>query len=462
MATYNDYPKSATNNAKRALKYKADNPDNDCGTRVGWERANQLASRESISRDTIARMASFARHEQHSDVPYSEGCGGLMWDAWGGTSGINWAQRKLKEIDAAANSMQSNQLFAFASAQLGNVDRDAGLMRGVSLIQEGEAKGHEMFVDELSISSAFDYLKSKKRLKAYITHRGAIFEDRMGREIGYFENFRIEDDRLMADFQAFESFQQDESRRFNRLFELAEKMPEDFGLSIVFSAGLAWATPDGDVPTDLMNAFEDEPKNARFEYPSIRIEEVTSADFVDSPAANERGLFSQIDINPNTNMATLTKVELSAKVEELEAEKETLSARVSELEPIETQLAEVTTEKEALSEKLESVEADLSEKETALAEKTEAFDSEEAERVSLETQLEEKEEALAAEQAEVERLKKLIDGSNFRSGGSDDDYKPSKEAREKRISEYAAEKGIQRHQAVIELSRKEPELWKQS
>ena len=44
-------------------------------------------------------MASFKRHQQHKDVPYSEGCGGLMFDAWGGSSGVNWAISKLKEID---------------------------------------------------------------------------------------------------------------------------------------------------------------------------------------------------------------------------------------------------------------------------------------------------------------------------------------------------------------------------
>lgn len=96
--TYNDYPQAATNNAKRARKYKEEN-GSSCGTRVGWTRSAQLANRENISRDTIARMASFKRHQQHKDVPYSEGCGGLMWDAWGGTSGINWAIRKLKQID---------------------------------------------------------------------------------------------------------------------------------------------------------------------------------------------------------------------------------------------------------------------------------------------------------------------------------------------------------------------------
>ena len=98
LKSYSDYPQAATNNAKRALKYKKEN-GSSCGTSVGWTRASQLASRKPLSRDTIARMASFKRHQQHKDVPYSEGCGGIMWDAWGGSAGVNWAISKLKKID---------------------------------------------------------------------------------------------------------------------------------------------------------------------------------------------------------------------------------------------------------------------------------------------------------------------------------------------------------------------------
>jgi len=101
--SFNDYPESATNNAKRALKYAEENGWGSCGTAVGKARANQLANKEPISRDTIARMASFKRHQQNKDVPYGEGCGGLMWDAWGGTEGIEWAIRKLEQIDNASN-----------------------------------------------------------------------------------------------------------------------------------------------------------------------------------------------------------------------------------------------------------------------------------------------------------------------------------------------------------------------
>ena len=103
LESYNDYPQGAVNNAKRALKYKKEN-GSSCGTSVGWRRASQLANKQKITRSTIARMASFKRHQQNKDVPYTEGCGGIMWDAWGGSAGINWAISKLKSIDKKVNN----------------------------------------------------------------------------------------------------------------------------------------------------------------------------------------------------------------------------------------------------------------------------------------------------------------------------------------------------------------------
>lgn len=98
LESYTDYPESAKNAAQRALDWAEKNGWGDCGTPVGKARANQLAKGEPISEETIARMAAFARHLQYKDVPYSEGCGGLMVDAWGGQAGIEWAQRKLEQI----------------------------------------------------------------------------------------------------------------------------------------------------------------------------------------------------------------------------------------------------------------------------------------------------------------------------------------------------------------------------
>tara|TARA_R110000782_G_scaffold247280_1_gene334056 strand:+ start:56 stop:742 length:687 start_codon:yes stop_codon:yes gene_type:complete len=109
--TYNDYPQSATNNAKKAIKYKEEN-GSSCGTQVGWSRARQLATREKLTRSTIARMASFKRHQQHKDVPYDEGCGGIMWDCWGGTSGIEWAIKKLEQIDKNKNMAEKKKYYS--------------------------------------------------------------------------------------------------------------------------------------------------------------------------------------------------------------------------------------------------------------------------------------------------------------------------------------------------------------
>lgn len=98
--TYTDYPQAATNNAKRALKWREETGNTrGCGTLVGWARANQLANREPISFDTIKRMAAFQRFRQYAGKSYEEGCGTIMWDAWGGTEGIDYAIRKVKEIE---------------------------------------------------------------------------------------------------------------------------------------------------------------------------------------------------------------------------------------------------------------------------------------------------------------------------------------------------------------------------
>lgn len=104
--TYNDYPKQASENAKIALRWAEENGWGSCGTAVGKARANQLANGENISRDTIARMAGFERHRQNSQRELGDGCGRLMWLAWGGDEGIAWAQNKLKQIDKEKMSHQ--------------------------------------------------------------------------------------------------------------------------------------------------------------------------------------------------------------------------------------------------------------------------------------------------------------------------------------------------------------------
>lgn len=96
--SYDDYPQAASDNAAIAVRYAQENGWGRCGTPVGKARAHQLANREAISEETIARMAAFERHRRNSRKALGDGCGRLMWLAWGGDEGIAWAQRKLQKI----------------------------------------------------------------------------------------------------------------------------------------------------------------------------------------------------------------------------------------------------------------------------------------------------------------------------------------------------------------------------
>ena len=92
-------PSGARAAARRAIKFKEDGKANGAGTNVGWTRAHQLASGESLSLDTVKRMYSyFSRHEVdkkgkdwgNSSNPSN---GYIMWLAWGGDAGYSWSRR---------------------------------------------------------------------------------------------------------------------------------------------------------------------------------------------------------------------------------------------------------------------------------------------------------------------------------------------------------------------------------
>jgi len=484
LKTYNDYPQSATNNAKKVLRWRDEHPDEINGmTAIGWRRAGQLARREKLSRTTIARMASFKRHQKNSDIdPKFEGtpwkdAGYVAWLGWGGTSGVNWAIKKLEQIDKERkSSMEKKFAFGVIGMEETKVDRESGIMEGVSLISKGPALGHGLFVDQKSIETIDDQLDDTK-LPAYITHRGALFEDRLTREIGMFTNFRVDGERLLGDFEAFESFREDDNKKFNRLFEMAEKMPERFGLSIVFSATSAWATPEGDVPlgrssnNDSDRPYDEKnpPEDALFEFPSIRVEEVTSADFVDSPAANQRGLFSKIDNKPIYKM---TKAELITKNEELEAEMAELAecveqfaedAKSSEEEEAATSIdeenAKLKSTIEELKEKLQEEEEKMAELQSELDDQKEKEMKKDEEMTEASSQLSAKNNEISEKEQKIIELQAIVKGSEaVKFSKQEDDYSPSV-SRAQLISQYAKENGISEFSATLKLGKEKPEIF---
>jgi hypothetical protein len=161
------------------------------------------------------------------------------------------------------------RLTFFAAATGSQVDRDAGILRGVSVITEGDAKGHGMIVDSITLdqvkASAETYTDG---LRVKMDHYTGI--DAM---VGVLRDFVIDGSQLRADLHLLKSHDD-----FEKILEMAENMPGSFGLSISFS-GESEVIEEGQVP-------------------SARCMEIYSADLVDQPAANPTGLFQVMSENP--------------------------------------------------------------------------------------------------------------------------------------------------------------------
>jgi hypothetical protein len=153
--------------------------NDDCGTRTGLERANQLENREDLSADTIGRMVSFfARHDGNQEVDNDvdskwEDCGFVAWQLWGGDPGRDWAERKLEEIEEEreedsvneTNTMSLNKDVEHEDKKFIDVEPNT---KNTEIVKEEQENG-EIFVNvpiqALSEDRDGDYINEKGQEK---------------------------------------------------------------------------------------------------------------------------------------------------------------------------------------------------------------------------------------------------------------------------------------------------------
>jgi hypothetical protein len=144
----------------------------------------------------------------------------------------------------------------------GNIDAQAATISDVSVITVGEAKGHGMQIDAQTLTevkaAAETYAGGLKVKTDHYTGFNEI--------VGTLKNFRIDGDQLRADLFLLKNHD-----ATARILEMAELMPDTFGLSISFTG-----------------EHEESEGGTVF----ARCTEIYSADLVDAPAANPTGLFS--------------------------------------------------------------------------------------------------------------------------------------------------------------------------
>jgi len=145
------------------------------------------------------------------------------------------------------------------------VDREAGVIRGISLITAGiTARGHDLEVDDTTLAQMLACAEKKKKLPVKWNHKSGA--DAVS---GYLKNFRVVGKKLKGDWHLLKSHE-----RYDHALELATEMPESLGLSVSFSG-------------------KDEEVDGR-KY--ARCTNLVSADLVATPAANPDGMFeAQVD-----------------------------------------------------------------------------------------------------------------------------------------------------------------------
>jgi len=150
------------------------------------------------------------------------------------------------------------------SAAVGAIDTELGIIRGVSLITEGPALGHGVMIDAKTlqqVKAAADLYSGG--LKVKLDHNSGA-----GEIIGFISNLRIVGSKLLGDLNLLAS-----SPHRGYVLEIAQKIPDTFGLSIAFSGP---SEPSSDKLTTLQ-----------------RCSEIYSVDLVSEPAANPDGFFSR-------------------------------------------------------------------------------------------------------------------------------------------------------------------------
>ena len=101
------------------------------------------------------------------------------------------------------------------TALSGTIDKENGIIGGVSVVTMGVAEGHDMKIDATTLSQVKAAADQHASLQVKIDHWSG-FEG----IVGTLQNFSIEGDRLRADLHLL-----DNHPARARVLEMAEKMP---------------------------------------------------------------------------------------------------------------------------------------------------------------------------------------------------------------------------------------------
>ena len=281
--------------AKRGLELLADGYGGDGLTEGTKDAARRMAAGE-ISDEKIVKANAWAeRHavdleagkNSNADDKEWPGAGAVAHYLWGinplsPNAASEWFKRQAEKIQNPKSNVSTPRHYFAAIPGESRVDESNRVIRRVSLISEGDAKGHkdedgrQVVVDQTCLDQIFEFCQSSETIKVKIDHGSGVFST-----AGYVDNFFREASRVTANLHIYET--EDEAPR---IFEIARTNPRHMGISLEFIG-------------------EDEIDGRKI---LARCSEVMTAALVSDPAANRSLFFSQ---KCEKRVATILKYETS-------------------------------------------------------------------------------------------------------------------------------------------------------
>lgn len=200
--------------------------------------------------------------------------------------------------------LRSRPVYGFSAASDGTsqpsgVNRAAGILHGASAIQMGEASGHDLLIDETTLSQVNDAINATgaRGMLCRFTHPGTC-RDGLGRQLGRARNARVVGDRVLFDCHLSEVARRSpEGDLYAYTLDMADDSPDACGFSISFENRPAWKRKDGS-EIEAKTVFTEDgyrsnrPDDATTKVPLARVVKLRAVDLVAEPAANAAGLFS--------------------------------------------------------------------------------------------------------------------------------------------------------------------------
>lgn len=154
----------------------------------------------------------------------------------------------------------------------GRIDLDNGVIKGVSLITMGDARGHGLVVDDITLKQLQDSLENTPSpgIKAKLNHRSGVEA-----VFGYINNFQVKGNKLTGDLNMLQHH-----KDYSQTMEQISTMPGQIGLSVAFQG--------------------DKEQQGNKTY--ARCKRIISVDLVADPAANPDGMFETKVDNQILNM----------------------------------------------------------------------------------------------------------------------------------------------------------------